>query len=82
MDVADLAFGDHFLGLLIKAIAAILRADLDHFAVLLGGFHHFLAFFNGVAQGLLDVDMLAGFERGEKHRSMEVFRGGDDDGVD
>ena len=60
MDVADHALRDHFLGLLVERVAAVLRAHLHHLAGFLGGLHHFLALLDGVRERFFDVDVLAG----------------------
>ncbi len=82
MNVADHALGDHFLGALVEAVAAVLSADLHDFAGLLGGRDHLLALFDGVRQRFLDVDILTRLNRRHEHGIMKVFGRGDDDGID
>ena len=82
MHVADHALLDQFLRLFIERRTAILRSHLDDLFRFLPRLDDVEALFDGVRQRLLDVDVLAGIERRDRHIVMQVLRRHDVDGVD
>ena len=62
--------------------AAALRAHLAHPPELAGPLRHHASFLDGVTQGLLDVDVLAGLHRPDAHEGVPVVGRGDRDDVD
>ncbi len=71
--LADHSLCDHFLGLDVQRIAAILGAHLHHLAGLLRGLHHLESFFDGVRERFLDVDIFASLDRRHEHRIVQMF---------
>ena len=68
--------------LVIQRIAASLHAYLDDSVGSMDNLDHLDAFFGRAAQGLFDIDVLAGSDRIEQHPVMPVLGRGDDHGVD
>ena len=67
---------------MIEARAAALRANLELLAASLDGGEDVVAFLDGVRQRLFAVDVLAGFERGDRHVAMQMLGRHDNDRVD
>ena len=62
--------------------AAALCADLDDAVGGADGIDDAVAFFNGVAERLFDIDVFAGADGVDEHSGVPMVRCGDDDGVD
>jgi len=81
-ELAPLAVADRFCQAGLAGAAAALRAVLDDHTVLLLGFDDSPAFEVVVAQGLLDVDMLASLAAPDRHQRVPVIGRRDADGVE
>ena len=81
-DLAELAGLNDLLALDPVLPAALLRAGLDDLLRRLDGLHHLGAFFDRVRDRLLDVDVLAGGDRVERHLLVPVIRRADEHRVD
>ena len=82
MTLADHTVFDHLLGVDVKLVRAVLRADLDHPIRLLRQTDDIRAFFDRVSDRLFEIDVLVRFQRRHRHRVMEMLRRGDEDHVD
>ena len=82
VDLAELARAQKRDGVLNALVAAALRAGLDDALVLSRGLDHAPAFADVVADGLLDIDVLAGLARPDRRQRVPVVGRGDRDGVD
>ena len=72
--LADEPVLHHLFGADVELVRAVLRADLDDAARLLRQLDDLGAFFDGVADRLLEIDMLVGLQSGHRHRVMQMFR--------
>ena len=72
----------HLAAAYVELVRAVLRADLDHLAALLGQLDDLGALFDGVGDGFFEIDVLAGLERRDGHRVVQVLRRHDEDHVD
>lgn len=82
LDAADIAIDEVAMREIGFGLGASLRADLDRNFVLFGGGHHRLAFLDGAAGGLFDIDVLAALGRVNHLNGVPVVGRGYDDGVD
>ena len=55
---------------------------MDDPAAGLGGLDHAAPFMDGERERLLDIDVLAGIARVDRHQRVPMVGAGDDDGVD
>ena len=69
-------------GGLAARVTAPVEPALDDAVVLAGRLDHGAAFLDGEADGLLDIDVLAGLAGPDGLQSVPVIRRGDGDGVD
>lgn len=81
-DVAECPGGDDFATFEVEVVGAALHADLDDLFGVFFRLHEFDTLLRRLAEGLFDVDILAGGERVEDHSVMPMLGRGDEDGLD
>src|SRR5439155_20049819 len=82
VDLAQSAVAQELDGLAENGAAAPLRSDRDDTVVSSSGFDHPSAFDDVMADGFLDVDVLARLARPDRHERMPVIGSRDGHGID
>ena len=82
LDLADGAVADEFARDAKLFRGTLHAAGLEDAFVFANGVHHGARFVDGLAEGLLAINVLAGFRRGDGNQRMPMVGRGDHDSVD